>query len=209
MLTIAFDSKNYFCEMLTMSDAAALEGYTKNDPQIMSQRRANTRIKQLSHSAVRVADISKTRAFYEDLLGLPLTSSQIANFDPGTNAESNYIHCFFEVADGSMIAFFQFEEGYHGEMYDHTDDAFERHIAFRTDSIEYVDELYERVKAAGFDCFTVDHDWCYSVYMTDPDKDVVEVTFHRPSADVVLDQPGLARERLEYFSANPIRSARI
>jgi glyoxylase I family protein len=192
-----------------MTEATALEGYTVNDPQIMAQRRTNTRIKQLSHSAVRVADIRKTRAFYEDLLGLPLTSSQIADFDPGTNAESNYIHCFFEVADGSMIAFFQFEEGYHGDMAEHTDDAFERHIAFRTDNIEYVDELYERAKAAGVECFTVDHDWCYSVYMTDPDSEVVEVTFHRPSADVVLDQPEVARERLEYWFANPIRSERI
>jgi glyoxylase I family protein len=192
-----------------MSEAKALEGYTANDPKIMAQRRVNTRIKQLSHSAVRVADIRKTRAFYEDLLGLPLTSSQIADFDPGTNAESNYIHCFFEVADGSMIAFFQFEEGYHGDMAEHTDDAFERHIAFRTDDIEYVDELYERATAAGVDCFTVDHDWCYSVYMTDPDSEVVEVTFHRPSADVVLDQPEVARERLEYWFANPIRSQRV
>jgi glyoxylase I family protein len=192
-----------------MSEANALEGLTVNDPQIMAQRRANTSIKQLSHSAVRVKDIRETRAFYEDLLGIPLVSSQIADFDPGTNAESNYVHCFFEVADGSMIAFFQFEEGFHGEMYKHTDDAFERHIAFRTDRIEHVDELHERVSAAGFDSFVVDHDWCYSVYMTDPDEDVVEVTFHRPSADVVLDQPALARETLEYWFANPIRNKRL
>ena len=31
----------------------------------------------------------------------------------------------------------------------------------------------------------------YSVISPIPDKDVVEGTFHRPSADVVLDQPGL------------------
>jgi len=189
-----------------MTDAAALKGYTVNDPQIMAQRRSNTRVKQLSHSAVRVADIRKTRVFYEDLLGLPLTSSQVADYDPVTNEKSNYIHCFFEVADGSMIAFFQFEEGFHGEIAEHTDDAFERHIAFRTDSVDNVNDLYERAKVAGVECFTVDHDWCYSVYMTDPDSEVVEVTFHRPSADVVLDQPELARERLDHWFDNPIRS---
>ena len=189
-----------------MTEETALAGYTANDPQIMARRRAGTRIRQLSHSAVRIADMRKTRAFYEDLLGLTLTSTQIADFDPVTNERSNYIHCFFEVGDGSMIAFFQFEDGFHGEMAEHTDDAFERHIAFRTDRIEFVDDLYERAKAAGIDCFTVDHDWCYSVYLTDPDSEVVEVTFHRPSADVVLDQPEVARQRLEHWFANPVRS---
>ena len=192
-----------------MTEATSLEGSSPGDPAITGQRRASIRLKQLSHSAVRIADMRKTRAFYEGLLGLPLVSSQVNDFDPGTNAESNYIHCFFEIAGGSMIAFFQFEDGYHGDMYPHNEDAFERHTAFRTDSIEYVEEIHERATAAGYDSFIVDHDWCYSVYITDPDKDVIEITFHRPSADAVLDQPKEAAEILENWLANPTRSARI
>ena len=189
-----------------MTDATVLEGYTVNDPQIAAQRRANIPIKQLSHTAVRVMDMRKTRAFYEDLLGLPMISSQIADFDVVTGEKSNYIHCFFEMADGASLAFFQFEEGFRGALAEHTDDPFERHLGLRADSIEYVDDLYLRAKAAGVNCYIVDHDWCYSLYMIDPDGETVEVTLHRPSADVVLDQPDVARERLEHWLANPTLS---
>ena len=88
-----------------MTDATVLEGYTVNDPQIAAQRRANISIKQLSHTAVRIMDMRKTRAFYEDLLGLPMISSQIADFDVVTGEKSNYIHCFFEMADGAYWLF--------------------------------------------------------------------------------------------------------
>jgi len=52
------------------------------------------------------------RRFYEDFLGLPMVTSLVADFDVVTKAKSNYIHCFFQLADGSCIAFFQFEGGF-------------------------------------------------------------------------------------------------
>ena len=166
----------------------------------LAERRSNTKIKQLSHTAVRVDDMERTRAFYEDLLGLPLVASLIADYDVVTKAPSNYIHCMFEMADGSCVAFFQFEKGYRGAMAEHTDDPYERHMALRTESEQDVDELYERAKAAGVSCFIVDHEWCYSLYMTDPDGEEVEVTAHRPTAVQVLDQVD-AHEALQNWIA--------
>jgi len=186
-----------------MTEAAVIPSQTY-DVEAVQRRRAATRIRQLSHTAVRVDDMSRTRAFYEDLLGLPLVSSLIADFDVVTNDESNYIHCMFELADGSCIAFFQFEKGYRGAISEHTDDPYERHIALRVDTEADVDDLHERSKALGVDCFIVDHDWCYSLYMTDPDGERVEVTMHRPSADIELNQPD-AHARLENWLANPTR----
>ncbi|MNM83454.1 Glyoxalase-like domain protein [compost metagenome] len=142
--------------------------------------------------------MEKTRHFYEDILGLPLVSSLVAHFDVVTNEPSNYIHCFFELGDGSAVAFFQFEDGYRDEPFPRISDPYERHTALRADTEENVTKLHEKAVAAGVDCFIVDHDWCYSLYLTDPDGEIVEITAHRPSADEVLDQAG-ARETLDQW----------
>lgn len=150
-----------------------------------------------SHTAVRVRDLEQTRRFYEDLVGLPLVSTQVVTTDPETREPTSYVHCFFELADGSSIAFFQFENGIRDEMVPHTRDPFERHLAVRTDSEQNVLDLYQRYQDAGIETFTVDHDWCFSVYANDPDGDTFEVTYHRPSADEVLNMPDDAHARLK------------
>lgn len=183
-----------------MNNNISLVDRTDSAGHTAAQRRAKNSIQQLSHSAVRVRDMEKTRWFYEDLLGLPLTSSLVAHFDVVTNAPSNYIHCFFELADGSAVAFFQFEEGYRDEPFPRISDPYERHTALRADSDESVVRLHERAKSAGVECFTVDHEWCYSLYLTDPDGEIIEITAHRPSAEEVLDHEG-ARDILEQWLA--------
>ena len=166
----------------------------------MQQRRDANKIKMLSHTAVRVRDLARTREFYEDVLGLPLVSTQTVTVDPETREPTNYIHCFFELADGSTVAFFQFDDGIRGEPFPHTSDGFERHIALRTETEEEVLKLSQRFQDLGIETFTVDHDWCLSVYAVDPDNDLIEVTYHRPSADQVLDMPD-ARALLDEWLA--------
>jgi len=164
------------------------------------QRRGGNKIKMLSHTAVRVRDLGKTREFYEDVLGLPLVSTQLQSVNPETGEPTNYMHCFFEVADGSTIAFFQFDEGIRGPILPHTSDAFERHLALRTDTEEEVRRLSKRYQELGIETYTVDHDWCFSVYAIDPDGDNIEVTYHRPHADEVLSMPD-ARVQLDEWLA--------
>ena len=144
-------------------------------------------IRQLSHSATRVRDMRATRKFYEDFLGLPMVTTMIADFDVVTKAPSNYVHCFFQLSDGSAIAFFQFEKGYRDEGPPHSSDPYERHMALRVDHKSTVDEFAVKADQQGIAHFIVDHDDFYSLYLTDPDGDVVEVTWHKPSLEGLIN----------------------
>src|SRR6516165_670898 len=57
-------------------------------------------IKGLHHNAYRCRDSEETRVFYEDFLGLRLVSA--FEIDEGRG-----LHTFFEMDDGSCLAFFE------------------------------------------------------------------------------------------------------
>ena len=65
-------------------------------------------IQGLHHWAYRCRDAEETRHFYEDLLGLPLTHFIRQDAYVGTSGErvDCFAHIFFEMADGSSLAFF-------------------------------------------------------------------------------------------------------
>jgi catechol 2,3-dioxygenase-like lactoylglutathione lyase family enzyme len=57
-------------------------------------------IKGLHHNAYRCHDSEETRAFYDDFLGLRMVSAFEIN-------EGRALHTFFEMDDGSCLAFFE------------------------------------------------------------------------------------------------------
>lgn len=164
-------------------------------------------LQQLSHTATQTNDMEAVRKFYEDFLGLPMVTTLVADFDAVTNDKSNYVHCFFQLADGSCIAFFQFEEGYRDEVFPHTNDPYERHLALRVDERHTVDEFSARAKDLGVEGFVIDHDDFYSLYLIDPNGDPIEVTWHKPSLEHVLDAPK-AHKTLDEWLANARKSAK-
>lgn len=144
------------------------------------------KIKQVSHIATRTHDIEAVRIFYEDFLGLPMTVSLVADYDAVTEAKSNYLHCFFQLHDGSSIAFFMFEDGYRDQAFPRTSDAYERHLALRVDQKADVDAYQRRADEFGIKNFVIDHDDFYSVYVQDPDGEQIEISWHKPSLDNII-----------------------
>jgi catechol 2,3-dioxygenase-like lactoylglutathione lyase family enzyme len=144
-------------------------------------------LRQVSHLAIRTEQMGAVRSFYEGFLGLPMVTSLVADVDPQTGGPSNYIHCFFQMADGSCIAFFQCGKGLRGPPTSHTSDALERHLALRVDEKEEVDGFLDRAKAFGIEGFVIDHEDFYSFYTYDPDGDCVEITWHKPSISEIND----------------------
>lgn len=71
--------------------------------------RAKNLVRGLHHHAYLAKDMEETRHFYQDILGLPMVGTWIERFNPVTNAPDNYMHAFFELGDGSCLAFFQFK----------------------------------------------------------------------------------------------------
>ena len=88
----------------------------------------------LHHSAYRCRDAEETRHFYEDVLGLPLVHVVIADH-VSTGKSAPFAHVFFELADGSCIAFFDLGDNVAAEPSPNTP-AWVNHIAFKVPSIE-------------------------------------------------------------------------
>ena len=64
---------------------------------------------RLHHTAYTTKDMEKTRAFYEEVIGLPLVATW-SESDELFGKVRTYCHCFFGLADGGALAFFQFAD---------------------------------------------------------------------------------------------------
>ena len=92
-------------------------------------------IRGLHHFAWRCRDCEETRAFYEDLLGLPLVHVIRSDVVPSTGEHCPYVHIFFRMGDGSFIAFFDLGDDVKALPSPNTPD-WVNHIALRVASVE-------------------------------------------------------------------------
>jgi catechol 2,3-dioxygenase-like lactoylglutathione lyase family enzyme len=142
---------------------------------------------RLHHTAYVCKDLEATRHFYEDILGFPLVATWCEQ-EELFGRERTYCHCFFGLGDGSALAFFTFAEA---------DDQAEfgpdlppspfRHIALKVDSA-LQDDLERRIIAAGIEPpgrYVLEHGYCRSIYVVDPDGMIVEFTRDADEADLI------------------------
>ena len=133
-------------------------------------------IKGLHHNAYRCRDSEETRRFYEDFLGLPLAMT-LEIGETKTGRACAYLHTFFELDDGSYLAFFEAPE-MPFEFKDHHD--FDLHIALEV-SREHMLAMQAKGKAAGLEVRGVsDHHLIESIYFRDPNGYVIELTAKTP-----------------------------
>lgn len=123
---------------------------------------------QLHHFAYRCRDAEETRAFYEDLLGLPLVHVIKEDVVPSTGENSPFIHLFFALEDGSSIAFFDLGDNVKPEPSPNTP-AWVNHLALRVPTLADVETMKNRLEANGIDVLGVtDHEFVKSIYFFDP-----------------------------------------
>lgn len=129
-------------------------------------------IKGLHHAAYRCRDSEETRRFYEDFLGLPLVEAfEIETTKTARSA--NVLHSFYQMADGSFIAFFEAPD----QAFDFVDrHDFDLHIALEVD-METLHAMFARGRNEGVDTRGIaDHGFVHSIYFRDPNGYVVELT---------------------------------
>ena len=144
-------------------------------------------IQSLHHHAFRTKDMEATRKFWEEVLGMPLVGVFLETVDPVTEKPSNYIHTFFELGDGSMLAFFQFQEGlYKDSAIAGQQDPFDHHIALTVPDKATVSAFKDKLEKSGYPCMLIDHGYCYSVYFHDPNGLQVELTCNVPETDEIM-----------------------
>ena len=141
---------------------------------VRDARRGMNRIRRLHHHAVRTDDMEATRRFYEDVLGMPMVCAMKESHGAGTDRTDPFVHCFFEMADGGCLAFFQFLPGARGPANQLPRDGIDHHIAMAVDEFDDIIRLKEKLEADGYPNCGIDHGFCYSLYVRDPNGMMVE-----------------------------------
>ncbi len=149
------------------------------------------------HVAYACRDAEATRHFYEDILGFPLVHTEVTQVP---DSDSNFRHLFFDLGDGTCIAFFDLHNM--GEKPDWRSDVstgnglpvWVNHIAFTADK-QTQEQARVSLEAAGIKPFMdVDHGWCHSHYYLDPNGIMIE--FCRDTPGFTVD-PVAARKALK------------
>jgi len=139
---------------------------------------------RLHHTAYVSSNLEKTRHFYEDIIGLPLIATWCES-DVLFGAERTYCHCFFGLADGGALAFFQFERDSDQKEFGPKMPATPfHHIALKVEP-DVQAGIEQRLLKAGIkepDTYVLDHGYCRSVYAVDQDGMIVEFPCDHPEA---------------------------
>jgi len=150
----------------------------------------------LHHWAFRCRDAEETRRFYEDVLGLPLAHLIRADRVPSTGEYCPYVHIFFEMADGSYLAFFDLGDDTAADPSPNTPQ-WVNHIALRVGSMEEVLEAKRRLEANGVEVLGVtDHHFVQSIYFFDPNGIRLELTWENGSAEYMHEKKASAHGEL-------------
>jgi len=144
-------------------------------------------LKGLHHNAYRCRDSEETRRFYEDFLGLPL-SNAFRITETKSGRATNTLHAFYEMDDGSCLAFFEAPDRPFEFKEQHD---FDLHIALEV-SQEDLHRMLAKGKAAAMETRGVaDHGFIDSIYFRDPNGYVIELTAKRPDHDAQVGAAGL------------------
>ncbi|MCE0764833.1 VOC family protein [Pseudonocardia kujensis] len=175
-------------------------------------------VRGVDHAAFPTFDPRGTITFYRDVLGFPVVHATCAlGWGPGEHPD--FIHFFFDIGNGDRLAFF-----YYFGVEPYRDTAIPelihraRHLAIHVDSEEHLQEYRRRLDASDWPCeLQVRHETVESIYVTDPNGYLMEIT--RPlraitveddidanvSVDALMDVTGGDEPTLEKFFARKAR----
>jgi catechol 2,3-dioxygenase-like lactoylglutathione lyase family enzyme len=161
-------------------------------------------IKGLHHNAYRCRDSEETRQFYEDFLGLPLAGTlEIEQTKSGR--ATNTLHTFYQMDDGSYLAFFEAPDRPFEFKEQHD---FDLHIALEV-APDALRSMFNKGKAAGIETRGIsDHGFIDSIYFRDPNGYVIELTAKRPNHEQEMDPAtNAARQKLDAWQTKKARKA--
>ncbi len=151
-------------------------------------------IKGLHHNAYRCRDSEETRRFYEDFLGLPLAGT-LEIHETKTGRQVSVLHTFYQMGDGSFLAFFEAPEMPFEFRAQHD---YDLHIALEVDA-PTLSDMFAKGKARGIETRGIsDHGFVRSIYFRDPNGYVIELTAKTAAHAAEMDPArNEARAKLE------------
>lgn len=154
----------------------------------------------LNHVAYVTRDTSKTKRFYTEVLGLHLVGHAEEQRVGSTGEGGRFLHTFFQMGDGSCIAFFEIE----GQTHDHHDSELPRwapHLALSVNSRQDLDSALLRLHEHEVDVVgPVDHEGIWtSLYFFDPNGVRLELTHQ--SRELSADDAEAAAAAVDAWAA--------
>jgi glyoxylase I family protein len=144
-------------------------------------------IKSLHHAAFRCKDARETVDFYTNVLGLKFIHAMGEDHVPSTREYSPHIHIFFQMEDGSCIAFFEcpLDKGEPSGR-DPETPGWIQHFAFRVKDKETLLQAKADLEAKGVNVIgpTNHDDFLLSVYFFDPSGHRLELSVHTSTPEM-------------------------
>jgi len=161
-------------------------------------------IRKLHHNAYRCRDSEETRKFYEEFLGLRLACTLDIS-ETMTGRTTHALHTFYELDDGSYLAFFEAPD-MPFEWKAQQD--FDLHIALEVEP-PVLAEMLAKGKARGIETRGIsDHGFVRSIYFRDPNGYVIELTAKMPEHARMMDPAtNGARAILDRWQAEKVDAA--
>jgi catechol 2,3-dioxygenase-like lactoylglutathione lyase family enzyme len=133
--------------------------------------------KKLHHAAYRCKDAQETVRFYTEFLGLKFTHAMGEDHVPSTGVYSPHVHVFFEMEDGSHIAFFECPRD-PGSIKDMESPDWIQHFAFEVADMATLVNAKAELESKGLKVIGLtDHDdFISSIYFHDPSGHRLELT---------------------------------
>jgi catechol 2,3-dioxygenase-like lactoylglutathione lyase family enzyme len=129
------------------------------------------------HVAITTRDPAGTHAFYADVMGFRLVRVEAAPTAEGGWAR----HLFYDTGNGECLAVWDIHDD--PAVPEDFDPSISRglglptwtnHLAFAAPDLEALTAARERWRAHGYDVLQINHGWCTSIYLDDPNGIAVE-----------------------------------
>ena len=154
-------------------------------------------VQGLHHVAYRCKDAKETTDFYTKYLDLGFNIAIAENEVPSTGEWSPHIHIFFQMGDGSCVAFFELPESPDMKLDPGTPD-WVQHLALKVGDMETLHSYKDRLEADGIDVIgPIDHQICQSIYFFDPNGHRLELAVDTMTSALAEKLDGLAQPVLD------------
>ena len=127
------------------------------------------------HIALATTDLAATDRFYREAMGFDLVRVDVVSTEGGGWAK----HAFYDTGTDGLIAFWDIHDDTIGDFDPamsgaHGLPTWVNHLAFHADDRADLDRHLKQWLEYGIDVVEIDHDWCTSIYATDPSGTMVE-----------------------------------
>ncbi len=129
------------------------------------------------HVAITTRDAEATHAFYTEVMGFSLV-----RVEAGPGPEGGWArHLFYDTGGGECLAVWEIHDNPAVPAAFETSisrglglPSWTNHLAFRAADLDELEATRERWRAHGYDVLQIDHGWCTSIYLDDPNGIAVE-----------------------------------